>query len=78
MEEYIEEPIKVYIETDSNNNIIKIFSSDFEQPTNTSIKIDEGFGIRYRHAQNNYFAKPLKNEYGSYNYSFIGGKIIEK
>ena len=78
MFEPIEEPVKVYIEIDSNNNIIKVFSSDFESPIKTSIKVDEGFGDKFRHAQSQYFNKPLTNEYGNYNYSYINGKIIEK
>lgn len=72
-----EQPVKVYIEIDNDNNIVKVFSSDFEKPTNTSIKIDEGFGDKFRHAQSHYFDKPLMNDDGSYNYAFIGGKIVE-
>ena len=78
MEEIIEEPVKVYIEIDKDNNIVKIFSSDFKEPTNTSIKIDEGFGIKYRHAQNNYFDKPLMNNDGTYNYKYENSKVIKK
>ena len=76
MKDIIENPREVYIEIDHQNNIIKVFSSAFEKPTATSIKIDEGFGIKYRHAQNNYFDKPLINEYGQYNYKYENGKII--
>ena len=76
MEEIIEESVKVYIEIDKDNNIVKIFSSDFEEPTSTSIKIDEGFGYKYRHCQNNYFDKPLMNDDGTYNYKFDGTKVI--
>lgn len=68
----------VYIEIDKDNNIIEIFSSDFKIPTETSIKIDEGFGDKYRHAQGHYFEKPLMNEDGTYNYAYQNGKVIEK
>lgn len=71
-----EEPTRVYVEVNQDNNIVKVFSSDFEQPTATSIKINEGFGDRFRHAQSQYFDKPLINDDGGYNYAFIGGKIV--
>lgn len=80
MEEKLDEvPISVYIEIDKDNNIIKIFSSDFEKPTNTSIKIDEGFGYKFRHAQSQYFDKPLINESGYYNYRYnhLLNKVFE-
>lgn len=74
--EFMEEPVKVYVETDKDNNIIKVFSSDFEEPNSTSIKIDEGFGDKYRHAQSQYFDKPLINEDGSYNYKYDGKDVV--
>lgn len=76
--EFIEQPVKVYVEVDKDNNIVKVFSSDFEEPTYTSIKIDEGFGDKFRHAQSQYFDNPLMNDDGSYNYSYIGGVVVEK
>jgi hypothetical protein len=72
-----EVPTEVFIEINENNEIIKIFSTDFEQPKQTSIKIDEGFGDRYRHAQSQYFEKPLVNEVGAYNYKYINKKVEE-
>ena len=68
--------ISVYIEVDKYNNIIRVFSSDFEEPTLTSIKIDEGIGDKYRHAQSQYFEKPLINEDGTYNYSYKNNKVV--
>ena len=41
MKDYSEEPTRVYIEIDKDNNIIKVFSSDFEKPK----------GFRYRPCQ---------------------------
>lgn len=72
-----EEPIRVYVEVNKDNNIVKVFSSDFEQPTEISIKIDKGFGDKFRHAQNQYFDKPLISDDGSYNYLYIDGQIVE-
>lgn len=74
--DFIEYPIRVYVEIDKDKNIIKVFSSDFEEPTDTSIKIDEGVGDKFRHAQSQYFDKPLMNEDGTYNYKYEYGKII--
>lgn len=76
--EYIEQPILVYIETDMQNNVTKIFSSIFEQPTEKSIKIDDGYGDKYAHAQNLYLPKPLYNERGEFNYKYEGGRIYEQ
>lgn len=72
------EPTKVYIEVNSNNEIIKVFSTDFEQPTEKSIYLNEGYGDKYRHAQSQYFEKPLMNDDGFYNYNYKDGKVIEK
>lgn len=74
---YVEIKTKVYIEINENNEIIKIFSSDFEEPKKESLFIDEGIGDKYRHAQSQYFDKPLINEDGHYNYKYVGKKIIE-
>ena len=75
MLDYIEEPTRVYIEIDKDNNIIKVFSNDFEQPKETSIEIDKGCGDKFRHAQSQYFDKPLMNENGTYNYTYENGKV---
>lgn len=72
------EKTKVYIETDENNHIIKVFSSDFREPTATSILIDEGNGDKYRHAQSQYFDKPLRTQNGDYIYEYVDGRVREK
>jgi hypothetical protein len=76
MLDYIEEPTRVYIEINKDNNIIKVFSSDFEKPRATSILIDSGLGDKFRHAQTQYLTKPLMNENGTYNYKYENGRII--
>lgn len=73
----IEYPVNVYVEIDKDNNIIKVFSSDFEKPQSTSIKIDEGFGDKYAHAQSQYFEKNIISENGKYTYSYIENKIVK-
>ena len=78
MEEIIEEqPTKVYVKVNTNNEIIEVGSSIFIQNTIGWIEIDEGYGDKYAHAQSQYFDKPLINEDGTYNYSYINGKIVE-
>ena len=74
-----QEPIKVYVKVNENNEIIEVGSSVFIQNTKDWIKIDEGFGDKYTHAQCHYFDKPLMNEDGYYNYRFnyLLNKVFE-
>lgn len=76
MEEIIEQPIKVYVRINANNEIIEVGSSIFIKDLNGWIEIDEGFGDKYSHAQSQYFDKPLMNEDGTYNYKYEYGMII--
>ena len=78
MEAIIEEqPIKVYIKINTNNEIIGVGSSIFINNLTDWVEIDSGFGDKFAHAQSQYFENPLVNDDGSYNYAFIGGKIVE-
>ena len=77
MEEIIEQPIKVYVKVNVKNEIIKVGSSEFIKDTTDWIKIDEGFGDKYRHAQCQYFENPLINEDGIYNYRYVNGVVKE-
>lgn len=80
IEEFVEipeEPIKVYVKVNTNNEIIEVGSSVFIQDTNGWVEIDSGFGDKYAHAQSQYFDKPLMNEDGSYNYRLENSKLIE-
>ena len=80
VEEFVEipeEPIKVYAKVNTNNEIIEVGSSVFIQDTTGWVEIDEGFGDKFAHAQSQYFEKPLMNEDGTYNYSYIDGQIVE-
>lgn len=77
MEEVIEQPIKVYIRVNSNNEVIDINSEIFITDLNGWIKIDEGFGDKYAHAQSQYFDKPLINEEGQFTFKYINNKITQ-
>jgi hypothetical protein len=75
----MEENIKVYVKVDSNNVIKEINSIIFIQDLTGWIKIDEGQGDKYAHAQGNYFPqeKPLSDMTGKYNYKLVDGKAVE-
>ena len=73
-----ENKISVYIKTDSNNNITDINSDVFINDTDGWIKIDEGIGDKYTHAQGNYLSNGLTAENGIYRYKYIDNKVIEK
>lgn len=75
-EPFVEQPINVYIKVNSNNEIIEVGSSVFIKDLTGWIKIDEGFGDKYAHAQSQYFDKSLINEDGFYNYSYMNGQVI--
>lgn len=73
-----ENKISVYIKTDSNSNITDINSDVFINDTDGWIKIDEGIGDKYTHAQGNYLSNGLTTENGIYRYKYIDNKVIEK
>ena len=52
-------PIGVYAKYDENGNIIEVNSDIFIKNFDGWTKIDEGYGDRYAHAQNQYFNEPL-------------------
>ena len=71
-------PSVVYVRVDSQNTIVEINSSDFITPNDSWIKIDEGYGDKYHHAQGNYLPKPIMSMEGSYNYKLVDGKPVER
>lgn len=66
----------VYIKVDSNNKVIEINSSAFLSDITGYIKIDEGFGDKYHHAQNNYLDSPLMNIDGTHNYKWYYKNVV--
>ena len=76
--EYVMQPYGVYIQTDAQRRITAINSSAFLPDTEGWIKIDEGFGDKYHHAQGNYLDKPLTDERGVYRYKLEDGKPVER
>jgi hypothetical protein len=72
------ENYKVYVKVDENNRIIEINSSAFISSTEGWIKIDEGLGDKYHHAQGNYLPKLLMDERGVYRYKLENGQTVER
>ena len=70
-------PYIVYVKTNSNGYITAINSSAFLSDTTGWIKIDEGYGDKYHHAQGNYLDKPIINERGIYCYKLVDGVVEE-
>lgn len=72
-------PYEVYIKTDNNGNIIAVNSSAFLSNITDWIKIDEGYGDKYHHAQGNYFPDSLYDfEHMIPQYKYVDGKVIKR
>lgn len=70
---------EVFVMADEAGMIVNINSSAFLEDTDGWIKIDEGSGDKYHHAQNNYLDKPLYTLEGrevAYNYKLVDGKVV--
>lgn len=74
----VEFKYSVYIKLNSDNDIIAVNSNAFLSDTTNWIKIDEGDGDKYHHAQGNYFDKPIIDENGCYNYKYVDNEVIER
>lgn len=72
-----ENQIKVYIKIDTNNCIVDINSSIFLENIKDYIKIDEGYGDKYSHAQGNYLDEGLTDHRGYFNYKYENNEIIK-
>lgn len=68
---------RVLVRTDSENRVTAINSSGFADGDGW-IQIDEGYGDKYHHAQNNYLDKSIMDERGIYRYKLVGGKPVER
>lgn len=68
---------KVYVKTDQKKNIIGVNSSAFVS-SDWGIKIDEGAGDKYRHAQGNYFDNPIYTDDSIPRYKLVDGHAVER
>ena len=71
-------PYGVYVKTDDADRIIAINSDAFLPDVSGWVKIDEGYGDRYHHAQGNYFLMPIMDEQGAYRFKLEDGKVLER
>lgn len=69
---------KVYIQINDSNHIINVNSDIFLTNFDGWICIDEGKGDKYALALNNYFEKPIFNEYGVSIYEYIDKTVRER
>ena len=71
-------PYIVYVKTDDENRIVAVDSSAFLENVDGWTEIDSGYGIRYYHAQGNYFDKPIMDERGIWRYRLVLGVPQER
>lgn len=71
-------PYGVYVKVDAENCITAINSDAFMPSADGWVRIDEGWGDRYHHAQGNYLPKPLTDERGIFHYKLADDKVIER
>ena len=71
-------PYGVYVQADEQGRVVGINSDEFLQEVTGWIKIDEGYGDRYHHAQGNYLNGPVMNEEGVYRYKLEDGQVKER
>ena len=76
--EFEMKPYGVYVKADETGRIIAINSDAFLPALSGWVKIDEGYGDRYHHAQGNYFDKPIMDERGICRYKLVDGKPVER
>lgn len=67
----------VYVKVDGSSRITAINSDAFLTDLAEWIKIDEGYGDKYHHAQGNYSPKPIMTEGGAYRYKLVDGAPVE-
>ena len=75
--EYEMNPYIVYIKTNSSGYITAANSSAFLSDTTGWMKIDEGHGDKYHHAQGNYFPESVMTMGGAYRYKLVDGEAVE-
>lgn len=68
----------VYVLPDVRDRITAINSDAFLIDSTEWIEIDSGYGDKYRHAQGNYFSKPIYTEEGIPRYKLVDGVPVER
>ena len=70
-------PYIVYVKPNDSGYITEVNSSAFLTDTTGWVKIDEGYGDKYHHAQGNYFPLPIMTDGGVYRYRLVDGAAQE-
>ena len=65
----ITKPICVYVKINDNGDVVAVNSNIFQKDLTGWVKIDEGYGDKYAHAQSQYFEHSLINEDGDFAYN---------
>ena len=73
----MQEPYRVYAQTDEQGRIIAVNSSAFV-PAEWGTEIDSGFGDGFHHAQGNYFPQPIYTRDGIPRYKLVDGAAQER
>lgn len=68
----------VYIKTDETGRIVAANSDAFLSSTDGWVKIAEGHGDKYHHAQGNFFPLPLTDANGVFRYKLENGQPVER
>lgn len=68
----------VFAKVDEERRIVGIGSRDFLTDLDGWIRIDEGYGDRYHHAQAHYLPLPLMDERGVWRYKLDGITPVER
>ena len=68
----------VYVKIDKAGRIVSINSDAFLTDLNGWMKIDEGYGDRYHHAQGNYLDGPLYDDRGICRYKLADGAVVPR
>lgn len=69
---------KVYVKPDNDNRITSVDSSAFLNDPTGWVQIDQGTEYRHKHAQGNYFSKPLRTTDGLLQYKLVDGQAMER
>lgn len=71
--EYDMQPYGVYVKTNAQSVITDVNSDAFLSSLDGWVKIDEGYGDKYHHAQGNYFPLPIRDERNICRYKLVDG-----
>ena len=68
----------VYVKTDEKGRVIEINSDAFIEEFAGWVKVDEGTGDKYHHAQGNYLPLPIVDDRLIYRYKLVDGVPVER